>query len=139
MVGWFNPRQLLSTGVQALLSEVIGSYADKRELQGQAPFIVNVSLDYTTDDWGTARVLYNTIGERLSTVGANGLPDIFEQRRDQLDFVYLTEINPFGTPLNAKFAVENILNDDYEFIQANETTQKWKTGVSFSFGLSYSY
>lgn len=33
MVGWFNPRQLLSTGVQALLSEVIGSYADKRELE----------------------------------------------------------------------------------------------------------
>jgi hypothetical protein len=128
---------------QAKLGDVAGegtvTTSDERELQGQAPFIVNAALDYTHDDWGTARVLYNTIGERLSTVGANRLPDIFEQRRDQLDFVYLTEINPFGTPLNAKFAVENILNDEYEFLQADETTQKWKTGVSFSFGLSYSY
>jgi hypothetical protein len=113
--------------------------SSERELQGQAPFIVNLSLDYTHEDWGTARFLYNTIGERLTSVGQTPLPDIFEERRDQLDFVYLTEIEPFDTPLSAKFAVENLLNDDYTYVQGGEVQRKWATGVKFSFGLSYSY
>lgn len=111
----------------------------ERDLQGQAPFIVNASLDYTREDWGTARLLYNTIGDRLSTVGGLPLPDVFEQRRDQLDLVYIVEINPFGTPLTAKLAVENILDDRYEFVQGSDTVQKWKTGTTFSLALSYSY
>lgn len=113
--------------------------SDDRELQGQAPYIVNLSLDYTHPDWGTARVLYNTIGKRLSAVGENPLPDIFEQRRDQIDLVFITEINPFGTPLTAKLGVENLLNDDYVFDEGGEITRKYDTGVKVSFGLSYSY
>jgi hypothetical protein len=33
MVGWFDPTQLVSTGIKALLSGIFGAYADKRELQ----------------------------------------------------------------------------------------------------------
>jgi hypothetical protein len=50
MVGWFNPRQLLSTGVQALLSEVIGSYADKRELQAALRGNPGPHTDYANSD-----------------------------------------------------------------------------------------
>ena len=33
MVGWFDPRQLLSTGARAVMSELFGAYFDRRELQ----------------------------------------------------------------------------------------------------------
>jgi hypothetical protein len=33
MVGWFDPSQLLRTAVRAVLSDVFGQYADKREMQ----------------------------------------------------------------------------------------------------------
>lgn len=33
MVGWFDPAQLTSTGMKALLSGIFGAYADKREIQ----------------------------------------------------------------------------------------------------------
>ncbi|HVR40045.1 MAG TPA: metallophosphoesterase, partial [Thermoanaerobaculia bacterium] len=33
MVGWFDPSQLARTGIQAVLSSVFGSYADRREVQ----------------------------------------------------------------------------------------------------------
>lgn len=33
MVVWFNPVQLTRTGIKVLLSELFGSYADKREIQ----------------------------------------------------------------------------------------------------------
>ncbi len=33
MVGWFDPTQLITTGMKALLSGIFGAYADKREVQ----------------------------------------------------------------------------------------------------------
>ncbi len=121
-----------------------GSLAERqtstnRSLQGQADFTVNTVIEYTRDRWGTARLLYNTIGQTLAAVGVLGLPDIFEERRDQLDFVYLNKVEPFGTPINLKFAAENLLNDRYLFTQGGEEQRRYKTGVKFSFGVSYSY
>jgi TonB-dependent receptor len=111
----------------------------KRSLQGQADYTVNVALEYEHDRWGTTRLLYNRIGETLAAVGVLGLPDIFEQARNQLDFVYLNKVVPFGTPLNFKLGVENLLNDRFLYTQGDETQRKYKTGVKFSFGVSYSY
>jgi len=111
----------------------------KRALQGQSPFSVNAVLEYSSPDLGTARLLYNTAGERIEAAGSNGLPDIFEQRRDELDLVLLRQINPFGTPLNAKLAVENLLDDRYLFTQGDQVQRQYTTGVKISLGLSYSY
>jgi TonB-dependent receptor len=110
-----------------------------RALQGQAEYTVNVALEYDHDRWGTSRLLFNRIGETLAAVGVLGLPDIFEEPRNQLDFVYLNKVVPFGTPLNLKFGVENLLNDRYLYTQGDETQRKYKTGVKFTFGVSYSY
>lgn len=147
---------VLHSALRGLSVQVNGSYVDsevnaprgsaaerqtstKRALQGQAEYTVNTAIEYAHDRWGTARLLYNTIGESLATVGVFGLPDIFEQRRDQLDFVYLNKVAPFGAPLNLKFGVENILNDRYLYLQGDEVQRRYKTGVKFSFGVSYSY
>ena len=111
----------------------------ERDLQGTSPYVINLALDYGQPLLGTVRLLYNTYGERISEAGANGLPDIFEQPRDELDFVWLRQINPFGTPLNAKLGIENILNDKYLFLQGDQLQSRYRTGVKFAFGLSYSY
>jgi hypothetical protein len=113
--------------------------SSQRSLVGQAPYIVNAAVDYVDPDWGTARLLYNTAGARILAAGANLLPDIFEERRDQLDLVFLTKINPFGTPLNAKVALENLLDDEFTFTQGDRVQREYTTGVKFSLGLSYSY
>ena len=36
MVSWLNPRQLVETAVQAMLSAIFGAYADKRQIQALA-------------------------------------------------------------------------------------------------------
>jgi len=113
--------------------------SSKGEVQGQAGFIVNASLEYTHPEWGTARILYNTIGKRLAFVGPSPQPDVYEQRRDQLDLVFLKDIQVFDTPLTAKLAFENLTNDDYVYKQGGDVQQKYNTGVKISFGLSYSY
>lgn len=44
-VRWLNPKVLITTGVQSLVAEVFGSYADKRELQGSLPAAVHDHSD----------------------------------------------------------------------------------------------
>lgn len=121
---------------------------DTRQLLGQAPFVVNAAIEYEHYRWGTFRLLYNTVGRTVQAGGVDiqpdnpevvGLPDIYGERRDQLDFVWIVEHSPFGVPIKTKFAVENILNDDYLETQGNQITNRYFSGVTFSMGATYNF
>lgn len=113
--------------------------SEKRSLQGQPEFTVNASLDYTSEDWGAYHLLYNTVGRKIVAAGVDGLPDIYEERRDQLDAVWTKEISPFDTPLEMKAAIENLLDDSYKQTQGGATVVRYHTGVRFSVGVSYKF
>ncbi len=126
---------------------VIAPIPGSRRLQGQAPYVINASLQYESEHWGTARLLYNTVGPTIDAAGtdinpdtpAGQLPDITEERRDSLDVAWLMPIEPFGVPLMMKLAAENILNDRFLETQGGATTSRYRNGVTFSVGLSYRY
>lgn len=116
----------------------------EKPLQGQPPFLVNASLEYENYRWGLFRLLYNTVGSTIEAKGTKfgdspAVPDIESQRRDQLDFVWLSDVTLFGTPFSTKFAVENMLNDVFEETQGPRVTNRYRTGVTFSTGISYSF
>lgn len=133
------------TNVTYVHSEVTAELAQlgktrKRPLQGQADYVVNAALEYAHPDWGTVRLLYNTVGPRIRAVqDETGLPDLVEQRRDELDFVYLTKIHPWGVPLTLKLSVENLLNDNYLTTVGDQTQEDYRTGVTASLGIGYTY
>lgn len=133
------------TNVSYVHSEVTAELAQlgttrKRPLQGQADYVVNAALEYADPDWGTVRLLYNTVGPTISAVqDITNLPDFVAGRRDQLDFVFLTKIHPGRVPLNVKFAVENILNDNYPTTVGDVIQEDYRTGVTVSLGMSYNY
>jgi len=109
-----------------------------RDLQGQAPYVVNAALEYEHPTYGTARLLYNTIGPTIARVqDRTALPDFIEERRDQLDFVYLAKVNAYGTPLSLKLSVENLLNDNYLTTVGGTVQEDYRTGVTVSLGASY--
>ncbi len=110
-----------------------------RELQGQAPFVVNTTVQYAHDDLGVFRLLYNTKGETLAELGATGLPNIFEARRDQLDFVWTNDLDLGDWPVTVKFAVENLLNDRYLWTQDDTVQRRFETGLTFSLAGSYRF
>ncbi len=110
-----------------------------RPLTGQSPYLINFLAEYSNVRWGVFRLLYNTVGETLYAGGAAGLPDIFEQPRNALDFLWLTEVEPFDVPLTTKFAIKNILNDSFLQTQGDRVTNRYRTGLTFSVGVSYSY
>jgi outer membrane receptor protein involved in Fe transport len=111
----------------------------ERQLVGQSPFVINSAVEYTHSTWGTYRLLYNTAGPRIETAGVTGLPDIFEERRDQLDAVAIFPLSPWGWPFTLKLAAENILNDDYVTTQGSAIQERHLTGTKFTFGVSYSF
>jgi hypothetical protein len=112
----------------------------QRSLQGQAPFIVNAALDYTHPRWGSFRLLYYTAGARIWGVAAFLLPDIMEERRDQLDAVLSLPLEEYlDVPLTAKLSAENITNDTVVLSQGPHTFRRFSRGVKLGIGLSYAF
>jgi len=109
----------------------------ERPLQGQAPFILNTALEWSQPDWVTARLLYYTQQDTLDNAGINGLPNIFLDRRDQVDFVVQVPLQRWvEKPITAKLSVENILNDPWVFSQGGLTQQRYTDGVFFGIGFT---
>src|SRR5262249_2218410 len=48
-----------------------------RPLAGQSPYLINTSLEYVHERWGTFRLLYNIAGRTLYAIGLEQLPNIF--------------------------------------------------------------
>lgn len=99
----------------------------ERPLQGQSPYVVNLQLGYSNPDSGREwSVLYNRSGERISNVGVNGAPDIYEQPFNQLDLVYSQQL-PWEN-LAIKARLRNLLDPKVEYTQGSGTTREYRRG-----------
>jgi hypothetical protein len=59
---------------------------DHRPLSFQSPYVINLALDYGNERSKTDfRVLYNVSGPRITAVGSNGVQDVYELPRHQID------------------------------------------------------
>jgi outer membrane receptor protein involved in Fe transport len=104
-----------------------------RPMNGQSDNLANIVLDYTDPDFGlTVKMLYNYVGRRLDVGAAYGLPDIYEESGNWLDFVAEKRLGTW----NLRFTAKNLLDEDIEFTQGGETYRKYKEGISLSLGLS---
>ena len=121
---------------QVVLPEDVGiQTSSERPLQGQCPYIVNVSVGFEDPNWGiSSAIAYNLFGRRLSEVGNHGVPDVYEQPRGQLDVSFSREVaNYFKFSVSAK----NLLDPYVHFKQGEEIYVQYKLGRAFSFGISY--
>ena len=121
---------------QVVLPEDVGiQTSSERPLQGQCPYIVNVSVGFEDPNWGiSSAIAYNIFGRRLSEVGNHGVPDVYEQPRGQLDVSFSrTVANYFKFSIAAK----NLLDPYVHFKQGEEVYVQYKLGRAFSFGISY--
>ena len=110
----------------------------ERPLEGQSDQIVNVGLQFYEPQWGTmVRFLAAHSGERLTEVGAFGLPDIYEAASTSFDVV-LSQSLAFARGLEVKLAGTNLFNSDREFIQGGEIQRRFEPGRKVSLSLSYS-
>ena len=121
---------------RVVLPEDVGiQTSSERPLQGQCPYIINLSIGYEEPNWGiSSSVAYNIYGRRLSDVGNHGAPDVFEQPRGELDLSFSRTV---ADAYKFSFSAKNLLNPAVQFKQGGETLVSYKIGRSFAFGISY--
>lgn len=116
-------------------SEVEGSR--KRPMQGQSPYLVNVILFFEPFDGKTQMsLLYNRFGRRISKVGVDKFPDVFEEPRSGVEFSISQKL-PGG--LKAKFTAKNLSDAEVLFKQGGLVTKRVSPGQSYSLGMSYAF
>ena len=122
-------------------SESIGK---ERDLQGQAPFLLNFGLDYNNSDIGLQTGLFfNVQGETLEVVGIGLVPDVYTQPFESLNF---TLNKSFGEKKSSSIdlKVSNILGSERESAYKSFNTQNQifslrSPGTEFSLGYSYKF
>jgi TonB-dependent receptor len=82
----------------------------QRPMINQAPYVVNVALDYNNEDLGLGvRALYNVAGRRLVEVGSTNIPDSYQQPQHLVD---LTVSKEFAKHWSVKLSATNLLQSD---------------------------
>jgi outer membrane receptor protein involved in Fe transport len=107
----------------------------KRRLVGQAPYVVNAGLTYSSESGrANATLLYNVVGERIAAAGVAPLPNIVEMPRHVVDFSLRL---PIRQSLSARLDARNLFDARYRFMQGNLEREGYNAGRSFSMGLSW--
>lgn len=129
LLTYTNPDDALLYGIEVELRKKLNSSFDvytnatfsrskvdvngiSRSLQGQSNYILNGGINYKLND-NVFSVSYNRVGDRISAVGFQGYPDIYENSRDVFDFVYLRKFKMF----EAKLSVNDILAQPSKYYQ----------------------
>jgi TonB-dependent receptor len=115
-----------------------------RTLQGQSPFLINASINYSQAEKGLQMGLfYNVQGKTLEVVGTGFAPDVYTMPFNNL---YLNLTKSFGENQNQSInlKVSNLLNDDVEsqyesFGAQNQLFYKRHPGRAFSVGYSLKF
>ena len=109
-------RVTFYTNLSYMLGDVVFSGTTvNTPLQGQSPYIINVSLSYTSANDGlTLSVLYNKVGPRLKFRAVNGAAfNIFEMPRDLIDFQISKKVMKGKAEI--KLAVSDILAQPFRW------------------------
>jgi len=116
----------------------------KRDLQGQAPFLLNFGLDYNDSEKGLQTGLFfNVQGETLEVVGIGLVPDVYTQPFESLNFTFN---KAFGENKRSSidFKVSTILVSERESVYKSFNTQNeiyslLILGTEFSLGYSFKF
>lgn len=115
--------------------------SQSRPLSFQAPYIFNVALDFDNEPTGTrARVSYNLVGPRLTTVGVEGIPDVYELTRHGLD---ISVGQAIGDHVEVRASATNIIDAPIRRIHDTESgeavREEYTLGRTVSLGVALKY
>ena len=116
-------------------------FVETREMQGQAPYLINGGLSYKNPNGKIERGLFfNVQGPTLSIVGINKRPDIYTSPFNSLN---LNLIYKFSEQSQFSLSVKNILDEEKELVTQSfgtdsEIYSSYKPGRSIGFKWTYS-
>jgi TonB-dependent receptor len=115
-----------------------------RQMQGQAPYIVNLGLYYTNAQGLSVSILYNVVGKHLSFVGDANYAHIYQMPFNDLEILVQKEFLNHWTVkagmkniLDSKQTRQNIKGD--KTVGQDQITRQFQPGRTFNIGLTYSF
>ena len=112
-----------------------------RSMFGQAPYIFNGILIYTSDSLGlTLTASYNVQGPRLAISSGIDTPDIYELPRHALDFKITKKLSRH---FNASLTIRDILSQSvtraYKYENWKYVYDTYRYGTNYVLGVSYQF
>lgn len=102
---------------------------------GQAPYVLNGGLTWTTRSGGTsASLLFNRVGERIDVAGESPLPDVVIQPRNVVDLSLRWGLT---RQLLLRADGRNLMDAPYETLQGTVTREYYRAGRTFQMGFQY--
>ena len=102
-----------------------------RPLAGTSKNLFNTMIEVSNAGY-SGRLLLNFFDDRISDVGSLGLPDIIQDARNSLDFVFAKRFRQ----VSFRFAISNLTDAPYVFTQGGLDQRVYKLGRTMAFGLS---
>lgn len=75
----------------SIMTSEVNANGIRRQLQGQSNYMINSGINIKKKN-SVFSLVYNRIGDRISAVGFQGYPDIFENGRDIIDITFLRKL-----------------------------------------------
>jgi hypothetical protein len=139
LLTYTNPNSAILYGVELEVRKKINDWFDfytnasvmnsevevngvKRQLQGQSNYVLNSGVNIHKKK-NTINITYNRVGDRISAVGFQGYPNIFENSRDVLDITLLHKL-PKG---EIKMAIGDVFGQSSIYYQKLQNRNLIKT------------
>jgi hypothetical protein len=123
-------------------SGATGFVEGTRAMQGQSPYLYNISLFYTEPSLGTSvNILYNEYGSRINAIGqlGNGDFNVVEERRGTVDFSLTQSLQTLMQGLEMKYTVKNLNNQPVVFTHGENTYRTNYIGINHSLQLNVNF
>ena len=121
-----------------------GFISDGQTLQGQSENLANLQIGWEDESSRTA-LLFNYTGERTRALAnvARGLPEVVEEPPFMVDLVHSRSFEMDRGFLDIRFAVRNLLGEDYVATQSaggtNLVVDSYEVGTTFSLSVKRSF
>ena len=134
--GIFANATLMKSRINTSNSNLSALTNDERPMVGQAPYVFNTGLTYTSaSDRVSATLLYNVVAMRIVSAAVQPISaDTYEEPRHLLDFAMRF---PLLRGMTGKLDLKNLLDSPYEELQGDVVRYRYRTGRSFTVGASW--
>jgi hypothetical protein len=82
------------------------------------------------------RLYANSVSRRITDVGTFGVPDIYQERNNFVDFVYTYTFDENGK-YTMRFNADNLTDNRFHWTQAGITQRSYRLGRTYSVGFGW--
>ena len=128
----FSNVTVMRSSIQIGASDASTTRAE-RAMVGQAPYVVNAGLTYSRPGSdGSATLLFNRVGSRITEAGELPLPDVVEVARNVLDLSLRVPVS--GTTA-IRLDARNLFDAPYRLEQGTVVREAYRAGRVFQTGV----